>query len=92
MSDLLTHDEYDATAAALNLPRSAFIDGRFQPGKGGTLDAINPATGETLCSIAACNSDDVDLAVAKAREAFNRATGRVFTLPNAKTFSFGSAN
>ena len=72
MSDLLTHDEYDATAAALNLPRSAFIDGRFQPGKGGTLDAINPATGETLCSIAACNSDDVDLAVAKAREAFEQ--------------------
>ena len=36
MSDLLTRDEYQAIADALQFPQGAFIDGRFQPGKGGT--------------------------------------------------------
>lgn len=71
MSDVLTHDEYKAIAANLKLPRSAFIDGKFRPGSGNPMTALNPATGEPICEIAACNATDVDLAVEKAREAFD---------------------
>lgn len=70
MSDLLTRDEYAAIASGLDLPRSPFIDGKFRPGGGETLITRNPANGETICEIAAASAKDVDLAVAKAREAF----------------------
>lgn len=66
MSELLTGEEYSAIAAALELPQSAFIDGRYQAGRGARLATINPATGDVLCEIASCNSDDVDHAVDKA--------------------------
>ena len=71
MSDLLTRDEYQAIADQIIHPRSAFIDGKFQPGTGQPMESINPATGDTIATIAACGSDDVDLAVQKARDAFD---------------------
>ena len=67
MTDLLTREEYAAIAAQINFPKSAFIDGKYKPGSGDKLDTANPATGEKLATIAACNADDVDLAVSKAR-------------------------
>ena len=71
MSDLLTRDEYGAIAESLDLPRTAFIDGGFRAAQSGaTFATVNPATGDTLAEIAACGADDVDFAVAKAREAF----------------------
>jgi gamma-glutamyl-gamma-aminobutyraldehyde dehydrogenase len=71
MSHLLTASEYSAIAAELRLPTQAFIDGKFQPSVSGeTFATVNPATGETLTKIAACNSADVDIAVANARAAF----------------------
>ncbi len=73
MSDLLSHEEYAAIAHDLDMPRAAFIDGKFQKGHGRGLITINPATGKRLCEIAACNSDDVDFAVSKARQAFDQA-------------------
>ena len=72
MSDLLTHEEYISIASNLDLPRAAFIDGKYQAGRGAALVSVNPATSETLCTISACNADDVDLAVGKAREAFEQ--------------------
>ncbi|MEL6479140.1 MAG: aldehyde dehydrogenase [Pseudomonadota bacterium] len=72
MSDLLTRDEYAAIAADIDYPRGAFIDGKFRPGKGAKLKTLNPANGETIATIAACNAKDVDLAVSKAREAFDQ--------------------
>jgi gamma-glutamyl-gamma-aminobutyraldehyde dehydrogenase len=72
MSELLTLDEYRAIAQSLTLPSSAFIDGKFQASKSGeSFATINPATGETLTNITACNAEDVDFAVLKAREAFD---------------------
>ncbi|MCT4557194.1 MAG: aldehyde dehydrogenase [Pelagimonas sp.] len=69
--DLLTTQEYKAIAAGLDLPNAAFIDGGFRPSVSGkTFTSVNPATGETLTEIAACDGQDVDVAVAKAREAF----------------------
>ena len=72
MSDLLTATEYRAIAESLDFPKAAFIDGKFRAGRGAKLKTINPATGKKLCEIAACNAADVDLAVKKAREAFDQ--------------------
>ncbi len=72
MSDLLTHEEYSAIAKSLDLPRSAFIDGKYRAGNGASLATVNPATSETLCEISACNAADVDDAVAHAKRAFEQ--------------------
>ncbi|MEM7532495.1 MAG: aldehyde dehydrogenase [Chloroflexota bacterium] len=72
MTQLLTHQEYQAIAADLILPTNSFVNGSFRPAKSGnTMSSINPATGETLAAIAACQADDVDYAVEKARQAFD---------------------
>ncbi|WP_265516867.1 aldehyde dehydrogenase [Nitratireductor luteus] len=72
MSELLTREEYEAIAANLTLPVNAFIDGSFRPAKSGkTFEAVNPATGVKLADVAACDAQDVDFAVSKAREAFD---------------------
>jgi len=72
MTDLLTHSEYKAIADGLDFPRTAFIDGKFRPGRGDNFATTNPATGAVLVDITGCNGNDVDLAVAKAREAFDQ--------------------
>ncbi|CAN7166278.1 aldehyde dehydrogenase [Pararhizobium sp. LjRoot238] len=72
MHEPLTAAEYKAIAANLHLPTNAFIDGAFRPAKSGkTFTTTNPATGETLAEIAACDASDVDDAVAKAKQAFD---------------------
>ncbi len=72
MTDLLTHSEYKAIAADLDLPATPYIDGKFRPGSGTEMDTLNPATGEVLTTIRCASSEDVDLAVIKAREAFEQ--------------------
>jgi len=74
MSDLLTTDEYRAIAADLDLPAAPFVDGKFRPGSGPAMPTMNPATGEVLTTISTAGGEDVDLAVAKAREAFAQGT------------------
>jgi gamma-glutamyl-gamma-aminobutyraldehyde dehydrogenase len=70
--DLLTRDEYKALAAEMDFPNAAYIDGAYRPAiSGKTFATVNPATGETLADVAACGAEDVDFAVAKAREAFD---------------------
>lgn len=83
MSDLLTHEEYQALAASVVLPKAAFIDGGYRAGTGAALKTINPATNEALTDIAACNAADVDVAVGKAREAFDQGRWRTQT-PSAR--------
>src|SRR5688572_28702670 len=71
MSDLLTAGEYKAIAASMTIGGNAFIDGIARPAVSGeTFPTTNPATGERLAWVAACDKADVDLAVRKAREAF----------------------
>lgn len=72
MTDLLTQAEYRAIAEALDLPRTPFIDGKYLRGHGHMMVTTNPATGEEITQITTANADDVDLAVAKAREAFDQ--------------------
>ena len=75
MSSLLTREEYEAIAKELQLPSGAVIDGKARPALSGkTFETVNPATGEVIARIAACSKADVDLAVQKAREAFETGT------------------
>ncbi|WP_299705271.1 aldehyde dehydrogenase [uncultured Tateyamaria sp.] len=68
---MLTTEEYKAIAADLTPATSAFIDGGFRPAiSGKTFDSVNPATGDAIVQVAACGAEDVDVAVTKAREAF----------------------
>ncbi|MDE2383809.1 MAG: aldehyde dehydrogenase [Alphaproteobacteria bacterium] len=72
MTGLLTTEEYAAIAKGLSFPTQAFIDGAFRPAKSGkTFDTHNPATSKVLAQVAACNAEDVNLAVTKARAAFD---------------------
>ncbi|WP_312239744.1 aldehyde dehydrogenase [Pantoea sp.] len=64
----------DATEAArkLTFPDKAFINGCFTAAaSGATLATTNPATGECLTHIAACDITEVNEAVKCARAAFN---------------------
>lgn len=71
MAELLSKAQYAAIAAELRFPTQAFIDGSFRDAVSGrTFASSNPATGERLADIAACDAEDVNLAVASARLAF----------------------
>jgi len=72
MTHLQTLADVTRLARDLPLPNNAFIDGRFVPAASGkTLPTTNPATGERLTDIAACDSTDVDAAVLSARRVFD---------------------
>ncbi|NMF96910.1 aldehyde dehydrogenase [Aromatoleum toluolicum] len=72
MTDTLTRDAIAQKIKRLEYRNLAFIDGQFVPARSGkTFPTLNPATGEVLTEVAACGSEDVDLAVQAARRAFN---------------------
>ena len=53
-------------------PRQLFINGQWvQAASGQTFDTPNPATGETLASVAEGGAEDIDRAVRAARQAFD---------------------
>ncbi|EOZ9388311.1 aldehyde dehydrogenase [Enterobacter cancerogenus] len=61
----------------LQIPDNAFINGRFTAAHSGqTLTTYNPATGEPLAAIAACDENDVNAAVSAARCAFETGSWR----------------
>ncbi len=71
MSDSLTHDTIQQQIARLEYRNQAFINGRFTAARSGaTFDTLNPATGQVLTQVAACDAEDIDLAAKAAREAF----------------------
>ena len=72
MSELLTHEEYKSLGASLDFPQSPFIDGKYHKGSGALMPTLNPSTGKEITSIATASDEDVDLAVGKAREAFDQ--------------------
>lgn len=54
-------------------PAGLFINNEYVKSKSGkTLDSINPGTGEVNGHVYAAQEEDVDIAVAAAREAFNK--------------------
>lgn len=67
-----SHEDWKSRAAALSLRHQAFIEGKFvDAASGETFDCINPATGEVLANVAACDEEDVNRAVSAARRAFD---------------------
>ena len=72
MSSLLTKEQYAAEAADIKFYVEPFIDGKYQKSKAGnTMDTVNPATGEVLAQVTACDASDVDYAVEVSRKAFD---------------------
>ena len=84
MSDVLTTEEYQALAHSIEMPSAAFIDGGYKAGSGATMSTTNPATGEVICNIAACDASDVNHAVQKARESFDQGHWRSLSPANRK--------
>ena len=72
MSELLTHEEYKSLGASLDFPQSPFIDGKYHKGSGELITTLNPSTGREITSITTASHKDIDLAVEKAREAFDQ--------------------
>ena len=72
MSELLTHEEYKSLGASLDFPQCPFIDGKYYKGSGVLMTTLNPSTGKEITSITTASDEDVDLAVEKAREAFDQ--------------------
>ncbi|KAM3859193.1 mitochondrial 10-formyltetrahydrofolate dehydrogenase [Diretmus argenteus] len=55
----------------VKMPNQCFIDGKFEDAANGkTSDSINPADGSAICKVAYASVEDVDRAVAAAKEAF----------------------
>ncbi len=66
-----SHEDWKSRAAGLSFRGQAFIDGKFvDAASGKTFDNINPATGAILNTVAECDEEDVNRAVAAARTAF----------------------
>ncbi|AEN64272.1 Aldehyde Dehydrogenase [Enterobacter soli] len=71
MKQLQTLNDVTRLAHELQLADKAFINGGFVPAHSGkTLVTRNPATGEVIGNIAACDVTDVNAAVSAARAAF----------------------
>ncbi|XP_072233244.1 mitochondrial 10-formyltetrahydrofolate dehydrogenase isoform X1 [Leuresthes tenuis] len=55
----------------IKMPYQCFIDGKFEDaGNGKTYDTINPTDGSIICKVSYASVEDVDRAVATAKEAF----------------------
>jgi len=66
-----SRDYWHLKAAGLQIEGRAFIDGQYVPALSGkTFEARNPANGQLLAQIAACDAADVDVAVRSSRKAF----------------------
>ena len=71
MAEMLSAEDWKREATRLTFRTQAFIDGKYvDAASGQTFDCVNPATGEVIAKIAACDKEDVDRAVAAARRAF----------------------
>lgn len=74
MADLLSKEAYRELAGKLEFRTQAFIDGQFRSAKSGrTFTTTNPATGDVLAEISACDAEDLNEAVAAAKAAFEDA-------------------
>jgi len=64
--------DYKSISKKLKFEGRAYINGKYVDAiDGNKFENINPATGETICSVAKCNYKDVDLAVKISRKAFD---------------------
>ena len=67
----LSTSDWQARAARIRYETRHFIDGKYVDSvKKGRFTVINPATGAALCEVSAGTKEDIDLAVAAAKKAF----------------------
>ena len=86
----MTTTDYKSIANKLKFEGRAYINGKYvDASDGAKFENINPATGETLCSVAKCNHKDVDVAVIVARKAFHLAKSLPCGTVSINTFSEG---
>src|SRR5579871_432045 len=72
---VLKTSDWHARASGLRYETRHFIDGRFVDSvKKGRFTVTNPATGESLCEVSAGTAEDIDVAVASAKRAFQART------------------
>ncbi|MCU5775311.1 aldehyde dehydrogenase [Erwiniaceae bacterium BAC15a-03b] len=78
--------DHAALARSMIFPHHSWIDGEdYSALSGATFDTTNPATGELLSRITACDNRDVDYAVSKARAAFDDGRWRLLAPAERKT-------
>lgn len=71
----------DAAKGFLDRPKQLYINGEFvDAAGGGTLDSEDPSSGNTIATVQAAESADVDAAVTSARAAFNGEWGAMVPL------------
>lgn len=64
--------EYEKIAQNLSFSQKALIDGKLVDALSGkSMDAVSPATGKKVTTVACCGAEDVDIAVKAARRAFD---------------------
>lgn len=72
MSELLMPRDYLDIAQRLRVPTQSFIDGKYCSAVSGkTYTTSNPATGEVVAQVSACDEVDVNIAVSAAKTAFD---------------------
>src|SRR3569623_544273 len=72
-AQIQTASSWHERARSVHFQTQAFIDGRYvAAASGATFACINPSTGSVLARVAACDTEDVDRAVASARAAFRK--------------------
>ncbi|KAG2077513.1 aldehyde dehydrogenase [Suillus decipiens] len=82
MASLTARIVIRATNRQLEIPTGLFINNEFVPSAdspNNLIHLVNPATEETICSVAAGSVKDIDIAVAAARKAFNTTWGKNVT-------------
>lgn len=79
--------------ATPEVPKQFFIDGRWlDPISNRRLKVVSPVTEELLMSYPEAGQDDIDLAVAAAREAFDSGPGRGWLPRSAQAICAGWPN
>lgn len=63
------------TVSGIQVPVGLYINGKWVQGSGESLETINPATEESLGHIQTASNEDVDKAVAAARECLETTWG-----------------
>ena len=70
-SAVVSIHDWKGRAEALDIHHQAFIDGRYvDAASGKSFDDVSPVDGRVLAKVAACDSEDIDRAVAAARRSF----------------------
>ncbi|MGF7162857.1 acyl-CoA reductase-like NAD-dependent aldehyde dehydrogenase [Rhodoligotrophos appendicifer] len=77
MNSLTTYEDNLAYSKSLRFGTQAFIGGKFVNSLSGkTFETVSPISGKVIASVAETDKEDVDLAVAAARKAFDTGVWR----------------